>query len=93
MSIITIIFKITVDHQPLITQVDNYVNHEDYGLENLDLLQAVSSEGRYRLKIETDAKVYIIQRQKNMMVNSKSQDPVTETKDNFLIWIKCQGLN
>lgn len=69
------------------------VNHEDCSLENLDLLGAVSSEGRYTLKIETDAKTYIIQRQGNKTINSKSQDPITGTKDDFLIWIKCQELN
>ncbi|KAL9559476.1 hypothetical protein MBANPS3_000392 [Mucor bainieri] len=71
-------------------------------LENLELLQAVSLDGQYTLKIETKEKTYIrrasddnkiLEQQKDQDVDDVGIATITGTKDNFLVWILCEDLD
>ncbi|KAL7329000.1 hypothetical protein PS15p_207183 [Mucor circinelloides] len=61
-------------------------------LEDFELFQAVSSEGKYTLKIETDIKVYLSMRQGGKIIQQDCTDITEGTKKNFLIWIKCKDM-
>ncbi|KAL7313629.1 hypothetical protein PS15m_007353 [Mucor circinelloides] len=61
-------------------------------LEDFELFQAVSSEGKYTLKIETDIKVYLSMRQGGKIIQQDCTDITEGTKKDFLIWIKCKDM-
>ncbi|CAO0798196.1 unnamed protein product [Mucor circinelloides] len=61
-------------------------------LEDFELLRAISSNGKYTLKIETDTKVYLSMRQGGKIIQQDCTDITEGTKENFLIWIKCKDM-
>ncbi|KAL9547784.1 hypothetical protein PS6_006972 [Mucor atramentarius] len=61
-------------------------------LEDFELFQAVSSDGKYTLKIETDIKVYLSMRQGGKIIQQDCTDITEGTKKDFLIWIKCKDM-
>ncbi|KAL9539626.1 hypothetical protein MBANPS3_010160, partial [Mucor bainieri] len=63
------------------------------GLEDVDLLNAVSARGEYVLKVQTEDKTYLSQYRAHEVIENNCADPITETSSAFLIWIKCKKLN
>lgn len=68
---------------------------ENSSLENLGLLRAVSEEGHFMIKVETDDKTYIFYKQGSNGMTDWDIKPenVIGNSYNFVIWIKCKQLN
>lgn len=68
---------------------------ENSSLENLGLLRAVSEEGHFIIKVETDDKTHIFYKQgSNGMTDwDIKRENVIGNSYNFVIWIKCKQLN